>query len=113
MSNTHDQIHYNNNISNARGHIKEYPIQICSIYESWGQIHLYLTVYKYLYKYTPVFVFDVRELKVFVVNYFSKVFDIFKYFQILLQIRCQYQYFVFKVTCNACQTDYLHCNFTQ
>ena len=54
MSNTHDQMHYNNNISNARGHIQEYPIQICStrgIYESWGQIHLYLTVFKYLYKY--------------------------------------------------------------
>ena len=33
-----------------------------------------------------VFVFDVWELKVFVVNYFSKVFDIFKYFTNTLSV---------------------------
>ena len=26
MSNTHDQIHYNNNTSKPGGHIQEYPI---------------------------------------------------------------------------------------
>ena len=43
-------------------------------------------------------VFDVWELKIFVVNYFSKLFDIFRYFY-------KYQYFIFTVMCNACQSD--------
>ena len=32
ISNTHDQIHYNNNTSKPGGHIQEYPIQICSFF---------------------------------------------------------------------------------
>ena len=51
ISNTHDQIHYNNNTSKPGGaYSKEYPIQICSISDG-GQIHLYLKVFKYLFKY--------------------------------------------------------------
>ena len=54
FSNTHDQIHYNNNISKPGGHIQEYPIQICIISDGsnqGGQIHLYLIVLKYFFKY--------------------------------------------------------------
>ena len=50
ISNTHDQIHYNNNTSKPGGYIQEYPIQICSISDG-GQIHLYLKVFKYFFKY--------------------------------------------------------------
>ena len=46
ISNTHDQIHYNNNTSKPGVHIQEYPIQIHSISDE-GQIHLYLKVFKY------------------------------------------------------------------
>ena len=55
ISNTHDQIHYNNNTSKSGGHIQEYPIQICSILD--GSRHLYLKVFKYFFK--NKFVFDV------------------------------------------------------
>ena len=41
ISNTHDQIHYNNNTSKPGGHIQK----------SGGQIHLYLKVFKYFLKY--------------------------------------------------------------
>ncbi|KAK2185146.1 hypothetical protein NP493_245g01040 [Ridgeia piscesae] len=47
--------------------------------------------------------------KVFILKYLLKVFDIFKYFKINVQIHCQYQHFCFMITCNACQTDYLQC----
>ena len=46
ISNTHDQIHYNNNTSKPGVHIQDYPIQICSISDG-GQINLYLKVFKY------------------------------------------------------------------
>ena len=70
MSNTHDQIYYNNNISNTGGHIQKTIQFKYVVYKTRGQIHLYLKVFR-------VFVFDVWELKVFVVNYFSKVYLIF------------------------------------
>ena len=44
ISNTHDQIHYNNNTSKPGVHIQEYPIQICSISDE-GKKHLF---WKYL-----------------------------------------------------------------
>ena len=39
ISNTHDQIHYNNITSKPGVHIQDYPIQICSISDG-GQINL-------------------------------------------------------------------------
>ena len=47
ISNTHDQIHYNNNTSKPGGHIqKSIHFKYVSISDG-GQIHLYLKVFKY------------------------------------------------------------------
>ena len=41
-------------------------------HQAWGQIHLYLKVFKYFFQ---VFVFKLTTEKVFVFKYFHKVFD--------------------------------------
>ena len=51
MSNTRDQIHYNNNISNPGGHIQKSIQFKYVVYKTWSQIHLYLKVFKYFLKY--------------------------------------------------------------
>ena len=56
MSYTRDQIHYSNSITNPRGHIQKSIQFTCVVYKIWGQIHLYLKVFKYFFK---EFVFDV------------------------------------------------------
>ena len=45
MSNTHDQIYYNNNTSG--GYIQEYPIQICSISDKSRHGVKYICIWKY------------------------------------------------------------------
>ena len=50
ISNTHHQIHYNNNISKPGGHIQKI-IQFKYVVYQMGQIHLYLKVFKYCFKY--------------------------------------------------------------
>ena len=66
---------------------------------------------------SKTFVFESIEIlfsKYLYLNTFLKYLtfsNTFKYS--FFQIHCQYQYFGFKITCNACQTNYLHCNFTQ
>ena len=52
--------------------------------QTWGQIHLYLKVLKYILKgICNCILFDFYELNVFVFKYFPKVFDVCKYFQML------------------------------
>ena len=48
MSNTHDQIYYNNNTSKPGGYIQEYPIQICSISDKSRHGVKYICIWKYL-----------------------------------------------------------------
>ena len=51
ISNTHDQIHYNNNTSKPGGHIQK-SIQFKYVaYQMGPDIHLYLKVFKYCFKY--------------------------------------------------------------
>ena len=49
ISNTHDQIHYNNNTSKPGGHIQKSSISDGS--RHGGQIQMYLKVFKYFLKY--------------------------------------------------------------
>ena len=58
--------------------------------QTWGQI--------FIWKYLNIF------LKYLIFKYFG-----IWQFQILFQIHCQYQHLCLMITCNACQTDYLHC----
>jgi hypothetical protein len=59
ISNTHDQIHYNNNTSKLGGaYSKEYPIKICSISDGSRHGVKYICIWKYLNTF-KVFVFDV------------------------------------------------------
>ena len=44
MSNTHDQIYYNNNTSKPGGYIQEYPIQICSISDKSRHVVKYMCI---------------------------------------------------------------------
>ena len=72
--------------------------------QTWSQIHLYLKVFKYFF--LSIWHFGIKSTQVIVFKHFPKVFDFSNYFQILSQTHCQYQHFCFKITCNACQTDY-------
>ena len=80
-----DLVHYSEGIPSAMhcGYFVLIKMLLCR-HQTWGQIHLYLKVFKYFFK---VFVFDIQELKVFVFKYFPKVFDISNTFQILFQMR--------------------------
>ena len=54
ISNTHHQIHYNNNTSKPGGHIQksiQFKYVVYQMGQTWGQIHLYLKVFKYCFKY--------------------------------------------------------------
>ena len=54
ISNTHQQIHYNNNTSKPGGHIQksiQFKYVVYQMGPDMGQIHLYLKVFKYCFKY--------------------------------------------------------------